>query len=49
MNAVLEERPSEILADEEKRYVKLSYEDIKKISGELIEQNMEAYIALANN
>ena len=49
MNAVLEERPSEILADEEKRYVKLSYEDIKKISDELIEQNMEAYIALANN
>ena len=45
----VQERPSEIFTEEEKHYVKLNYEDIKKISDELIEQNMEAYIALANN
>ena len=42
------EIPSEIFTEEEKHYVKLSYEDIKKISDELIEKHKQVYIALAN-
>ncbi|MBQ6970842.1 MAG: hypothetical protein IJP86_00640 [Synergistaceae bacterium] len=47
MEAALEESNTEIFT-EGKRYTLLSYEDVKKISDELIEQNMEAYLALAN-
>lgn len=47
MEAVDEEKRTEIFT-EVKRYTLLSYEDVKKISDELIEQNMEAYRVLAN-
>ena len=47
MEAVIEERRTEIFT-EGKRYTLLSYEDVKQISDELIEQNMEAYRVLAN-
>ena len=47
MEAVHEEIHTEIFT-EGKRYTLLNYEDVKKISDELIEQNMEAYRVLAN-
>ncbi|MBQ3402443.1 MAG: hypothetical protein IJG65_03575 [Synergistaceae bacterium] len=47
MEAIREESNTEVFADG-KRYTLFSYEDVKKISDELIEQNMEAYLALAN-
>ena len=38
----------EIAPKREDSYIKLDYEDIKQISDELIAQNMEACLTLAN-
>ena len=49
MNTVLEESAQEVFQEtSEKKYIRLDYEDIKNISDELIEQNMNAYLVLAN-
>ena len=46
MNEIIEGNTAKVFED--KKYIKLNYEDIKSISDELIEQNKEAYTALAN-
>ncbi|MBR0316173.1 MAG: hypothetical protein IJQ99_04845 [Synergistaceae bacterium] len=48
MKEIIEGNTAKIYESTEKKYIKLTYEDIKKESDELIKQIMEAYKVLAN-